>query len=437
MAQMNMKKPSKEKTFEGGNVSKINAAEQLKRSVMSTMLWEKGFYESGEEIAERIFRLTKLVDKETALSIMLEAKQVQKLRHAPLLMAVAMSENGYLKKENLNAIITRADELSEFLSLYWMKGKRPISHQIRKGLALAFPKFNEYQLTKYDRAKTVKLKDVLKMVRPKPANEEQAGLWKRLISGELQTPDTWEVALSSGKDKKETFERMLLENSLGDLAFIRNLRNMIQSGVKSELVKKSFSERTWSKILPFQFVGAARYAPNYEPEIETAMLKSMVDLEKLQGSITILVDTSGSMDDKISGKSEMKRIDAASGLAILARELSNDIEIYSFNNSAKLVPARHGFALRDAIGRPTGGTEMWGSIRQVAKNRKSDLMIVITDEQTSDNGSIVDANSDLLAVINVAHYHNGVGYGNKSIHISGWSENVITYLMEYMKNYAR
>ena len=436
MAQMNMKKQFS-KTFEGGNSSRIDAAEQLKRSTMATMLWEDGFYEDGVKIADRIFNLTKLVDKDTALKIMLEAKYGQKLRHAPLLIAVAMSEMGWLKKEHVNEIITRADELPEFLSMYWMNGKRPVSHQIRKGLGLAFQKFNEYQLAKYDRAKSVKLRDVLRIVRPTPKDKEQSDLWKRLISGELKTPDTWEVALSSGANKKETFEKMLQEQNLGDLAFIRNMRNMIQSGVNSDLIKKSFAERKWSKILPFQFISAARHAPNYEPEIENAMLKCMTDLEKIQGKVTVMVDVSGSMSDAISGKSEMSRIDVASGLAILARELSDDIEIYAFENHATLIPARRGFALRDAIGKPRGGTSMWNSIRQVAKNRKSNLMIVITDEQTYDNGSISDSSSDLLAIINVANSQNGIGYGKNSIHINGWSENVIKYLQEYMKIYAK
>jgi 60 kDa SS-A/Ro ribonucleoprotein len=48
----------------------------------------------------------------------------------------------------------------------------------------------------------VKLRYVLRICRPKPEGYEQAALWKRLLSGSLVTPDTWEVELSKGGDKK-------------------------------------------------------------------------------------------------------------------------------------------------------------------------------------------------------------------------------------------
>ena len=49
----------------------------------------------------------------------------------------------------------------------------------------------------------------------------------RLIEGELKTPDTWEVALSSGADKKQAWERLLREKKLGGLALLRNLRSAV------------------------------------------------------------------------------------------------------------------------------------------------------------------------------------------------------------------
>ena len=423
------------KTFEGGMASRTNSEEQLRRSVLSTLLWEDGFYEDGEAIAARITRLTKEVGAEKSVAIMMEAKLGQKLRHAPLLMAVAMAEAGWLKAAHVDAVVTRADDLAEFLELYWKDGKKPVDHQIKKGLALAFRKFNEYQLAKYNRPKAVKLRDVLRLVRPKPSDDAQAALWGRVIKGELATPDTWETALSGGADKKATFERLLSENTLGDLAFIRNLRNMVESKVDRDLIKASFAKREWKWILPFQFVSAARYAPSLEPEIETAMLKSMEGMEKIPGRVTILVDGSGSMKDALSSKSEMTRFDVACGLAILARELCSDVEVYRFNNTAELVPARRGFALRDALGRADGGTQMWSAIRMAGGGLSSgrrNLMIVISDEQTQDQGTVKDANSDLLAIVNVAASQNGVGYGQGSIHINGWSENVIQYLRGYV-----
>ena len=77
---------------------------------------------------------------------------------------------------------------------------------------------------------------------------------------------------------------------------------------------------------------------------------------------------------------------------------------------------------------------MWESVRCAAKDRRNRVMIVITDEQTMDKGAYSDANSDLLVIINVASYKNGVGYEKGVVHINGWSDSVICWLREYLKS---
>jgi 60 kDa SS-A/Ro ribonucleoprotein len=67
---------------------------------------------------------------------------------------------------------------------------------------------------------------------PKPKDKAQAALWKRLVDNELKTPDTWEA----GKDKKATFERLILEKKLGALALLRNLRNMETAKVADKII---------------------------------------------------------------------------------------------------------------------------------------------------------------------------------------------------------
>jgi hypothetical protein len=210
---------------------------------------------------------------------------------------------------------------------------------------------------------------------------------------------------------------------------------MTEVNVDPTLIKNSFKDREWGWILPFQFVTSARYNPKFEPELETAMLKCLSGFEKISKSVNLLVDVSGSMDDSISSKSETNRCDVASGLAILLREVCSDIDIYTFESKVATVPARHGFALRDAIGPTRGGTQMWEAIRTVGRKGHKNIMVIITDEQTSDNGGFNDANADLLVIINVASNKNGIGYSKNSIHINGWSENVVTFLTNYIKEW--
>src|SRR5215469_25958 len=415
------------RTHEGAPAKHISAEEQLRRSVLACMLWEDQFYEDGVAIAGRIRELVARVPAEKVAALAVEAREKMKLRHAPLLLVREMARlasHRHLVAETLYQVIQRADELSEFVALYWSEGKQPLSAQVKKGLAAAFTKFDEYALAKYNRATPVKLRDALFLSHAKPVDAAQAELWKRLVEGELATPDTWEVALSSGADKRHAWERLLAENKLGALALLRNLRNMAEAKVSEQAIRDGLARMKTERVLPFRFIAAARYAPQWEAELEKAMLRSLEGQARLPGKTVLLVDVSGSMDAPLSRRSEMRRNDAAYGLAVLLREIAESVSIYSFSDTLMMVPARQGFALRDAINASQrhSGTYMGRALSGVTE--KYDRRIVITDEQSHDPVPRPEARGYM---INVASYQNGVGYGQWT-HIDGWSDSVIEYV---------
>src|SRR5580692_11625229 len=227
------------RTHEGAPAAILTPEQSLRRSVLACMLWENEFYEDGVAIAGRIRELVPKVDAAKVAALAVEARTSMKLRHAPLFLVREMARHAThraLVAQTMASVIQRADELSEFVAIYWKDGRAPLSGQVKKGLAAAFPKFDEYALAKYDRAGAVRLRDVLFLSHAKPRDTEQAAVWKRLVDGELATPDTWEVALSKGGEKREHWERLLSERKLGALALLRNLRNMKDAGVGEELV---------------------------------------------------------------------------------------------------------------------------------------------------------------------------------------------------------
>lgn len=415
------------RTHEGAPARHINSELQLRRSVLACMLWEDQFYEDGVAIAGRIRELVAQVPAEKVAALAVEAREKMKLRHAPLLLVREMarlSTHRQLVAETLARVIQRADELAEFVALYWSEGKQPLSAQVKKGLAAAFTKFDEYALAKYNRANPVKLRDVLFLSHAKPLDEAQAAVWKRLVDGELATPDTWEVALSAGADKREVWERLLRENKLGSLALLRNLRNMAEAKVEDTLIRSGLNGMKTERVLPFRFIAAARYAPQWEAELEKAMFKSLEGQPKLPGKTVLLVDVSGSMDAPLSHRAEMRRNDAGYGLAVLLREIAESVSIYSFSDNLVRVPNRSGFALRDAINASQlhNGTYLGKAVSGI--DEKYDRLIVITDEQAHDTVPNPKARG---YVINVASYKNGVGYG-QWMHIDGWSEAIIEYI---------
>jgi 60 kDa SS-A/Ro ribonucleoprotein len=419
-------------THEGAPAKRITAEKELRRSVMSHMLWESEYYEDGIEIANRIISLIPKVNAPKVSEIAIEAREKMKLRHVPLLIVREMartSSHKMLVELTLERIIQRADELAEFVAIYWKEKRQPLSAQVKRGLARAFTKFNEYQLAKYNRDDTIKLRDVLFLCHAKPKDKEQAEVWKRLVDGKLAIPDTWETQLSSGKDKKITWERLIQEDKLGALAFLRNLRNMQESKVSEEIILSGLDRMNTERVLPFRFISAAKYAPQWESNIEKAMVKCLEGREKLPGKTVLLVDVSGSMDAIISSKSDLMRCDAATGLAILARELCESVAVYSFSTNLCRIPDRHGFALRDAIANSQNHhqTNMGASVQWINQNEKFDRLIVLTDEQSRDT---VPNASGKGYVINVASSQNGIGYGAWT-HIDGWSEYVFDYIVEF------
>jgi hypothetical protein len=437
-------------TTEGAKASRISSELKLRRSIMSCLLWEKNFYEDEMTVADRIEELVKKVDESKVHEMAVEARNKMKIRHTSLYMACLLAKKSYKKlDELLYEIIQRPDELSEFLSLYWEDKKQPLTAKMKKGLAKAFTKFDEYQLAKYNKQDVpIKLRDVLFLCHAKPINDEQGALWKKLVNKELKIPDTWEVSLSAGKDKKETFERLISEKKLGALAFLRNLRNMIGAKVDESIIREGLKKIKVEKVLPFRFISAAKYAPQFEKELEEAMYKCVANQEKLKGKTIFVIDTSGSMyGSKISQKSELSRVGIAASLAVLIREICENPIIYATagNDSTrvhatKFLPSRRGFALKDLICNQSlinelgnGGIFLTQCMKHLyEKEKDAERIIVITDEQDCDtdvNKSPSKAKTfgKKNYLINISCEKNGIGYRNW-VHIDGWSEAVIDYI---------
>lgn len=423
----------------GVPVRSIDAEAQLKKLVMANMLWEDQFYMDGKSSADQIAELVAKLAKSNAHFVehlAIAARSNYKLRHVPLLLARELARAGKLTANTLNSVIQRPDEMGEFLSIYWKDGKSPIANQVKKGMELALNKFNEYQLAKWDKnSSAIRIRDVLFLSHAKPKDAKQAEIFRKLAAQELDTPDTWETQLSAGADKAETFTRLMAEKKLGALAFLRNLRNMLEAGIDESVIREYSKNLDVSKVLPFRYMAAARIVPQLEGMLEAMMYRSLESHEKLPGKTRLLVDVSSSMyNAKVSAKSDLTRRDAALALAILCREICEEVEIYSFSGKVVRIADRRGFALADAIknSQPCSGTRLGQCLQDSAKS-KVDRVIVFTDEQSYDRPlapSHYHANKGY--VVNVAAYANGINHGSW-LCIDGFSEAVLDYLVAVEK----
>jgi len=421
-------------TNEGISVPAISYEKQLNRLVLASLLWENSFYVDGIDNVTMIKSLVPKVSADKVAELAIKARNEFKLRHVPLLLVRELARIGKLEASVLNAVCQRADEMGEFLAIYWSEGKSPLSNQVKKGLAIAFTKFNEYQLAKYDRSSaSVSIRDVMFLSHAKPVDAAQEALFKRVANKELATPDTWETELSAGADKGATFTRLMQEKKLGALAFLRNLRNMAQAGVSEDVIRAYSAAVNVDKVLPFRYIAAARIVPQFEDMLEKMMFRSLNGVPKLPGKTVLLVDVSPSMfGTKVSAKSDLDRYDAAAALAMLCSEVCEDVSVYAFSIETKRVAPRKGFALAEAIQNacPRNGTLMGKAVTAV-NGTGYDRVIVISDEESQDRVP-APIEGTKAYILNVASYKNGVNRSEWTT-ITGFSENVLTYIAESEK----
>jgi hypothetical protein len=151
------------------------------------------------------------------------------------------------------------------------------------------------------------------------------------------------------------------------------------------------------------------------------------------------------MQSAISGKSELTRLDAAAGMAMLAAEQCESVAIYATAGSdgrrthqTELLKPRRGFALADDV-RAARNTLGGGGIftRQMLEwlrkqeRETPDRIMVFSDSQDCDRDTskVPAPFGKRNYIIDVSSNTRGIAYaGVWSAEISGFSENFLNYV---------
>lgn len=477
----------------GARAAKQSEEMQLRRLVLTCLLWEDIAYADGKSVASEIKELCHTLPAQTVADIAIEARLEQKLRHVPLLLCRELARhpgNRAVLSPTMEKVIRRPDEMCEFLAIYWSdnvdkegKKKRTLSSQVKKGLRLAFQKFDQYSLSKWDRDnKEVKLRDVAFLTHSR-TKDISSGLWgyqgqgasmsfrvdpsvnkekyKRgpvhrhegswidlLVNKCLSPADTWEVSISAAKnrdEKRSAWERLLREGKLGPFALLKNLRNLKEADADRNLVAESLSNIKPDMLLPLDFLKAVKYAPEWTRELETGMLKCAAEFPKLLGWTVLVVDVSVSMGNKLSERSEFSRMDAAAAMAVLASEMCSHISVYatagndcSRVHSTQWINPLRGFALSNEILRAAnllgGGGIFTRQCLDFIRGRETkdpDRIIVFSDSQDCDlpNTGKPKPFGKRNYIVDVSSHRHGVNYdGVWTSEISGWSAAFLQYV---------
>ena len=301
----------------GGVAYKVeDAKKELASAVLASMLNTDSYYEKDVDRINRVFNLVaNLEDKEFAAKAMIYARQVGNLRSISHVLANALVENAaghsYVRKA-IRRAIQRPDDMTEMAAIWFSRHETMLPNSMRRAFKDVFESgvFNAFQLKRYSgTSNKVKLKDLVKLVHP----VDTKSLFGALLNDELDTIETVESMLASGKSAADTFEHLLIKNKLGYMAAVKNIRNALETGISDEALDLwcdliSDPDKVHkSRMLPFRFFDAWENVKNLNVDhfkikkVKKAFNQALthsarnLELRNPGEKIAIIIDESGSM----------------------------------------------------------------------------------------------------------------------------------------------
>jgi len=357
---------------------------------------ENKYYEKEGEREKRLTEVIEKVakkDKLFAAKALIYARTVMGQRTVTHLGAVALAKNlsgdkigtrffsKRSRKNNSGGIIFRLDDMLEIASCYMAKNPgKPLSNAIKKGFKAALEEADTYELAKYQASnRDISLVDIVNLVHPKPS-KEMASTFAKLMKGELKQFNTVEdkntkagqevaAQVKEGRISKKDAEKLLAEvkeenyaelietRKIGYLALLRNLRNILKTGAKADLVKKASDLLTDEKmvrkslVFPHQIdlaleIMLSEFGASGARPFITALNKAyeiaIPNLTELftNGKTAVVFDSSGSMSSHIRLSNNKNGSEAAiDKAALIAATLAKGIEadVYHFADSCQAI----------------------------------------------------------------------------------------------------
>lgn len=442
---------------EGHVAYKMSTKNRLVNSVLTSFVCEDKFYKDTTTQIVADCREVLKSDPQFVAKLALYARNEFNMRSVSHLLTAELS-NAVRGTKWVKLVVcdvcVRPDDMVEIIAYYMANFGRVLPKAMQSGIALAFNKFNAFSLAKYNHNnKRPSLIDVLRLTHPTAKDAQQNETFRQLRHDELPIPKTWETELSAKGNKKEVWEALIAENSIGYMALLRNLRNIIEAGVSNEYMDmviakmKSAEEVKKSRVLPFRFLAAWNYLPSgagskIRDALEIGVRNSIAEMERIPGRTLVAIDISGSMDSKISEKSDMSCVNAAAMLGIMASHLCDDCITLAFESRLyELNFSQISGILNTAAEIGTkGGTSMHLPFEYAMQDsRPYDRIIVLSDNEVNGNQTMIQKyaskyrqtkNNNLwVHAVDMQGYGTQQFCGDKTNILAGWSEKVLQFIL--------
>lgn len=333
------------------------------------------------------------------------------------------------KNSNHGGLVYRLDDMLEIAACYFaLNPGKKLPNSLKKGFKEVLENVDAYQLAKYQgKDRAVSLVDLVNLVHPKPSKDMEQ-VFKDLMSGNLKQFNTAEdkntkagqevaakvksgeiskeaAAVELSKAKEANYKELVSEGTIGYLALLRNLRNILSNSNDAQLIKDTTDSLTDEKsvkkslVFPHQIDLALEVllaelgtkATAFVKALNTAYELAIPNLSELgaTGKTAVVIDRSGSMTTKVQigqGKnSSQGAIEKASLIAAtLAKGLNADL--YGFDSDCyvlKYNPNDSVNTIKNSINKAPGGSTNFGRIFPFLHDAY-DRVFIISDMQGSD-----------------------------------------------------
>ena len=459
MAKFNQAQTIKTQNKSGHSAYSMTAKSKLVTQVLTSFFNENKFYGDNSAEMQETIKSVIATDPKFVANLAVFARREFNMRSVAHILTAYLAhevEGKPYTRNTVKAVSLRGDDVTEIMACYLNLFGKPIPNPLRKGIADVMQGFDEYTLAKYKgEGKAVKMRDLLCLCRPKPKNELQSEMWRRLLNGQLEIPYTWETELSAKGNNAKIWEELIDSKKVGYMALLRNLRNILKANPSNvnkvlEYIENPEAVRK-SKQLPFRYLSAYKELANIGGSrvfdaLENAVEASVENMPKLEGTTVIAVDVSGSMSNSVSEKSEVRCYEIAMLLGLIANKICDNSIFYVFNTDIEkyAISRRSGILETATRSKCGGGTNMYLPFEKMISDRiNADRIIVISDNMCNSGGgwysskpvqSLADeyrrktGNDIWVHAIDLQGYGTQQFHGAKTNIIAGWSEKVFAFI---------
>ncbi len=462
------------RTHEGGEAFARDPEPELFLLAVTNMVGEDTFYERADKRDARFVELVHAVAEANPafiagadiaggkVGLAQYLRETMLMRSAAVVMAAEyVAAGGQRGRSVVGRALQRADEPAELLGYWLTRHGRNVPMPVKRGIADAARRlYTERAALRYDGlSRQVRMADVIEMTHPSPRDDRQSALFKYLLDGrhhddaradanvlptlaaaaELDAVPTderravlgsrgsaaladagfsWERLsgwLPGGMDA-EAWEAVI--PSMGVMALVRNLRNFDQAGISEAAIDAVMARVTdaekvaQARLFPYQVWAAYKNAPsdNWKRALGHTLELTVANVPALDETL-VLIDTSGSMQSPVSGRSTMQRVEVAAVMAMATAKRASNVDVVIYGQTNKLVKRLQGMSVLGGVDKlvmsvGSVGHATYGhtAIARWYDPKRHQRVVIFTDDQQHDSGQVRLDHVPLIYTFNLAGY---------------------------------